>query len=307
MWSGYGEIARYRSVTLDRPVIIKHISPPAQPEHPRGWNTPLSHQRKIRSYEVEYHFYREWSKYCEQNCRVPGFVDAIKAGEQCILVLEDLDSAGLSRRLQQPGIAQVKQCLTWLAAFHARFLAETPKNLWQTGCYWHLATRPDELASMPPSPLKDNADKIDAALQQASWQTVVHGDAKIANFCFADAPKNNSDSQSTGNVAALDFQYVGRGIGMKDVMMFLGSCMSEAQLFASETALMDHYFVSLERALQQRNTPIDFSALKHEWLRLYSFVWADFERFLTGWKPDHFKLNRYMKAQTQKCLDELNC
>lgn len=69
-------------------------------------------------------------------------------------------------------------------------------------------TRPDELSAMKPSHLKGAAEAIDSKLNQCKFQTIVHGDAKVANFCFTP------DSKS---IAAVDFQYVGSGCGMKDV------------------------------------------------------------------------------------------
>ena len=56
------------------------------------------------------------------------------------------------------------------------------------------------------------APELDRRLRAARFQTLVHGDAKPANFCF-DARR--------GAVAAVDFQYVGGGCGMKDVAYLL--------------------------------------------------------------------------------------
>ena len=73
---------------------------------------------------------------------------------------------------------------------------------------------------MKDSPLKENAFLIDEKLYQSSFKTIVHGDAKLANFCFT---KDGCRS------AAVDFQYVGGGCGMKDVAYFLGSCLTEEE------------------------------------------------------------------------------
>ena len=53
LWSGYGEIARLRlyDAAVDT-VVVKTVALPNAADHPRGWNTELSHQRKIRSYQV---------------------------------------------------------------------------------------------------------------------------------------------------------------------------------------------------------------------------------------------------------------
>ncbi len=53
LWSGYGEIVRYGLTGSDiNSVVAKHIRLPEQAQHPRGWNSNLSHQRKIFSYQV---------------------------------------------------------------------------------------------------------------------------------------------------------------------------------------------------------------------------------------------------------------
>ena len=80
------------------------------------------------------------------------------------------------------------------------------------GTYWHLDTRPEEFEKIEHKQLKSKAHRIDEILKECEFQTIVHGDAKLANFCF---------SEHGEGVAAVDFQYVGRGCGMKDVTYFL--------------------------------------------------------------------------------------
>ena len=58
-------------------------------------------------------------------------------------------------------------------------------GLWPAGTYWHLETRPDELDAMPDGPLKNSAAMIDRRLNKATYKSLVHGDAKVANFCFS--------------------------------------------------------------------------------------------------------------------------
>ena len=71
LWSGYGDVSRYVSPRLDTTFIVKHISPPKEQVHPRGWNTQTSHQRKLHSYQVEANFYRGYASLCDDHCVVP--------------------------------------------------------------------------------------------------------------------------------------------------------------------------------------------------------------------------------------------
>ncbi|GAA0194309.1 DUF1679 domain-containing protein [Fulvivirga kasyanovii] len=296
LWSGYGEIKRYFLEGGKYPsVIVKHIQLPDGSEHPRGWNTPLSHQRKLKSYEVERRWYQEYAGLADDFCRVPHSYQAVEEGNELLLIMEDLNACGFHIR-QNPdevSLEHAKSCLGWLAHFHGRFMGVAPQGLWPVGTYWHLDTRPDEWERMENIPLKQAAKGIDERLKNARYQTIVHGDAKLANFCFSE----------TGAVAAVDFQYVGRGCGMKDVAYFISSCFDEEACEEYEEMLLNHYFQQLEIAMDNY---IDYQHIKEEWSWLYAYAWADFYRFLDGWSPGHWKMHDYSKRLTRQVIDELN-
>jgi hypothetical protein len=278
-------------------VVVKKIVYPNQTNHPRGWNTDSSHQRKVKSYQVETEWYKSFSTLCNLDCRVPECYGIEKLGEEQIIVLEDLDAAGFPVRKTELSKEEVKVCLKWLANFHATFLNVKPEGLWSIGTYWHLTTRPDELKAMVSSSLKTSASKIDSALNNAQFQTLVHGDAKVANFCF---------SVNKNQVAAVDFQYVGGGCGMKDVVYLLGSCLTDKECNIYEEELLDFYFRKLKMVLSKSYDVKIINALEVEWRSLYAIAWADFSRFLLGWMPTHQKINGYSKVQVKKALKGLS-
>ena len=168
-------------------------------------------------------------------------------------------------------------CLAWLAAFHARFLGVAPEGLWKTGTYWHLATRPDELAAIDDADLRAAAPILDRKLRAATFQTFVHGDAKLANFCFAPGGRA---------VAAVDFQYVGGGCGMKDVAYLLSG---ESSSEAVEQRHLDTYFKHLREGVARLHPSIDVATLESEWRALYPIAGADFCRFMAGWAKEHWR------------------
>lgn len=300
LWSGYGQILRLALTGGEHPtVIVKHVHAPSARNHPRGWNASYSHERKLRSYRVETAWYQDWSHHCGASCRIPKLIGSKELDGQQLLILEDLDAAGFHLRKSSLSAPRIESCLAWLAEFHATFLNKEPQNLWATGTYWHLATRPDELAALTDPTLKAAAAAIDHRLSAARYQTLVHGDAKLANFCFG--PDDDA-------VAALDFQYVGGGCGMKDLAYFLGSCLDEESCEAREGDLLDCYFGHLTEALarhQRALTPQGTADLVAEWRGLYPFAWADFHRFLRGWSPGHWKLNSYGERLARQAIEEI--
>lgn len=294
LWSGYGSISRiFVGNTSVRSVILKHVVPPVNVRHPRGWNTNKSDARKMKSYEVETNWYQRFSQRCGASCRVPKLLEVWDEGVEKFILLEDLNDAGYPLRKSNLSLNRIHSCLKWLANFHATFLGDQPKDLWTVGTYWHLETRPDEWKKMERGVLKDSAETIDRMLNACTFKTFVHGDAKVANFCF---------SEESDKVAAVDFQYVGGGCGMKDVAYFLGSALSEEELAMLEDELLMIYFNALREAIDVRSLPIDFQSLESEWRRLYPLAWADFTRFLLGWMPSHQKLNGYSDKMVDVAL-----
>lgn len=289
LWSGYGKILRLelKNAAVNS-IVVKHVQLPLHADHPRGWNTNIGHQRKVKSYQVERNWYGNYSN--KSAARLPNCLAIEAQGDEVLMVLEDLDEAGFSLRKHSVSWEDIANCLGWLAGFHASFLGEKPEGLWEVGTYWHLQTRPQELEVLSDRRLKAAAAAIDEQLNSTSYKTFVHGDAKLANFCFSP----------DGQVAGVDFQYVGGGCGMKDVAYFVGSCLDERDCERLEAQILDTYFEQLHKELGMKN-----EALETEWRALYRVAWADFHRFLKGWSPGHWKINSYSERITAEVINNL--
>lgn len=293
LWGEQGQILRLRTDSNRHPTcVLKHISLNKQASHPRGWNTSVSFRRKATSYEVERYWYEHYACECGSMSKVPQLLGTQTRNSDTLILLEDL-SRVYPVRHERLAVGNVSACLEWLAYFHAGFLGNKGEGLWPIGCYWHLGTRADEFAAMPESALKQAAKTLDEKLTEAKFQTLVHGDAKVANFCF---------SPTLSTVAAVDFQYVGKGCGMKDVVYFLGSCLSEDECAKNESVFLDIYFTALRHALRHRLSTRETQELELEWRSLYAVAWTDFYRFLSGWMPTHSKINSYTLSLCERTL-----
>ncbi|HHX8457287.1 TPA: phosphotransferase [Vibrio diabolicus] len=294
LWGGYGELVRVTYSTCS--LIIKHVKLPKPSEHPRGWNTDRSHQRKLHSYQVEVNWYTDFSREVSTRCRVPQGLKTFQSENEWLIVMEDLAEAGFPKVITDAKLEHLRACLTWLANFHARYIGVRSDKLWHSGTYWHLATRPDELEVLQDTDLKDAAQLIDQMLSQAKFKTLVHGDAKLANFCF---------DREESSVAAVDFQYVGHGCAMKDVALFMSSAVKPERCAEMEVWVLDTYFAQLQQALMVYHPNLDPNEVEREWRPLFAVAWADFQRFVKGWSPDHWKINPYTEALTSRALAHL--
>ena len=297
LWSGYGKIERWRlSGSEYKQVITKQVIPGVG-DHPRGWNTDLSHQRKLNSYQVETNWYEFiLNRNKPSLARVPHCLGTKKVGDQVLLVLEDLDSSGFAGRRNLINAQEWQACVHWLASFHLENMNQSTEGLWESGTYWHLQTRPDELARLDDANLREAAPKIDQKLKDTKYQTLVHGDAKLANFCF---------NQEGTEVAAVDFQYIGGGCGMKDLAYFVGSCFREEEAERIEKEVVDFYFSGMRELNQKLGAPISVDQLEMDWRPLYRVAWADFHRFMKGWSPGHWKLSDYSERVTREVIESL--
>lgn len=307
LWSGYGEIARYGiNGTNDAisSLIVKHCRIPSVAVHPRGWQSAHAHQRKVTSYEVEQFGYQHYlNQHCNQarvaNC-YGAFTD--EESSERLLLLEDLRASGFEEDYDVSNRDHLLACIDWLANFHAGFLYDSPplgwpQGLWEKGTYWHLDTRQEEWLAMEEGELKDQAAALSRILDGARFKCLVHGDAKVANFCFSADGKQ---------VAAVDFQYLGGGVGVQDLVYLLGSALSEFCLQHELGYLQEHYFQELARAIMAQGENQAFAQqVVEEWQSLFTIAWADFHRFIMGWCPDHAKNTPLSRELTEQALEEI--
>ncbi|OCH51504.1 phosphotransferase [Vibrio sp. ZF57] len=319
LWGGYGELVRLvfsqESSAELKSVIVKHVALPDKAEHPKGWNTKLSHQRKVHSYQVETAWYQSFTQQWDERCPVPVGLQCELEENEWLIVMQDLADIGFPLISQFDVLAasdyqassytreeqkQRNACLKWLANFHAKHIninQEQLSSLWQVGTYWHLDTRPDELNALADLPLKNQAKHIDRLLKECPYQTLVHGDAKLANFCF--------DSESE-RAAAVDFQYVGHGCAMKDVALFMSSAVRPQDCAELESEILDAYFQHLKEALAHYQPHLSFDDVEKAWRPMFYVAWADFQRFVKGWSPEHWKINPYTEQLTLRVLTQLD-
>ncbi len=299
LWSGYGHLLRVHLNSFEQPsVIIKSIRWPTQIEsfnHPRGWNTSLSYQRKLHSYNVELNWYEKYSNRMLGR-QVPTYLGSQSGSNGYVLVMQDLRTASLPKVIDKASPTEIVTALNWLADFHAFWMGSGSEGLWDIGTYWHLATRPDEYDVLQDERLKAAASNIDSRLNQCPFQTLVHGDAKLANFCFS----------ADGTIAAaVDFQYVGRGIGMKDVVLFLTSVLTFEEDHQKLDNYLDVYFHGLAKSLALYQPSFCAEQVEQAWRPLFGLAWADFQRFMKGWCPTHFKVNPFTEAIVDKALRDI--
>lgn len=292
LWSGYGELWR---VTLELggtavSAVVKDVRPPRD-------DASRSHRRKLRSYEVEQAFYARYAERCDVECRVPRALALHREQGGFLSVLEDLEAADFSGRQRRPSDDDIVTTLRWLAKFHATFLGVTPDGLWKVGTYWHLATRPDELLRLKHGALRSAAGAIDARLSSARFKTFVHGDAKLENVCFA---------RSRSAVALVDFQYVGGGVGVKDVAYFLSGCLSAQECDALVPGYLEQYFTALRAALAPGLPSEQAAELEREWRSLFPLAWVDLYRFLLGWAPGQYDVDPYSDALVAQVLGSVS-
>ena len=294
LWSGYGNIYRVglNNAAVDS-IIVKHIQEKSTSNHPRGWNSSSSHQRKLFSYKVEFSWYRNWANMTNSKCYVPKCFGFSETKKESYLFLEDLDSIGFNQRKDKLNSDELMACVRWLAHFHATYLFEEQCDLWDKGTYWHLETRKDEFEAMQNIKLKNYAHQINQKLNTSQFKTFVHGDAKVANFCF-NATKHE--------VAAVDFQYVGYGNGMQDLVYLMSSCMNASSCYENEENILQYYFNEIGAALTKSSKKIDFDKFEKECRMLYPIAWADFIRFLDGWSPNHWKINDYSLNKVEEAI-----
>ena len=100
----------------------------------------------------------------------------------------------------------------------------------------------------------------------------------------------------------MDFQYVGGGVGVRDLAYLMGA-LSSPLLEQRGEELLGVYFARLLACIED---PHIGSAVEAEWRSLFDVAWADFERFMTGWGGGQGTRRRpFSAARVQAGLDQV--
>jgi len=309
LWEDYGSI-KLATLENDQQIIVKEILPPQVEEKHEN------HTAKMASYKMEETFYKHFANDYKL-CKVPEYFGSFEAEADCpersSIVIEGLVPCGFKLSLENQtwlSFTQLQPCLKWLAQFHANHLNfSQPKSkdprLWPHGTYWHLRSRKPCFERLPEGDLKKYASAISEKFYNCEYQTVIHGDAKLANFMVAE---------DYSVAAGIDFQWTGYGCGVLDVYYLLTSCfdVDNTEKYCplgpgGRNQVLDFYFQQLETALKElgKFDASHFQRLQTEWASLWIFAVADLERFIRGWKPNYFKLTRYTEKAVLLAIESL--
>ena len=292
LWSGCGQIQS--GLYNSQPVVVKLSEIPENINHQVISQSDFAKQRKDKSYLNELNFYNDPTCHTAfENVR-PYCYFAKRIGALNVLILEDFKSNGF-QNIDDYKVEHIYAVVKWLAQFHAQGFTLINSKPFPLGGYWHLETRPDEFERMEFIDLKRHARYLADSLYKAKYQTLIHGDSKLANYAFDDCYK----------VLGYDFQYVGSGIGLQDVMLFMTSVFNGEECAKYEESLLNLYFESLNKALSNTMSIKEYELLEHEWRTLWPIVWSDFYRFLNGWKPEHKKITQFMQNKFSEVLNTI--
>jgi aminoglycoside/choline kinase family phosphotransferase len=291
----------------------------------------------VHSYIVESEFYKVYSQQCiEAGINVPRsyYTDCDKSGK-VVLVMSDLRDTYLIASGGGMYWPKFIAAVDWLARFHALHWDCTgieSGKLWPEGCYWRLDTRMEEYENMGPNwkRLKGAAHSIADLLKHGTQQgdelptrnrTFVHGDFKSANLQFANisstATKSGSiSSHDSFECAVVDFQYVGAGYGVRDlVMLFVSSYDMPRQYQMAVQTERDMlrlyhdklmYYIDLYSSNQGTSKSCDYGL--EELTKHYELSLLDYVRFMAGWGMwgnSEYAEQRAMELLT--CIDGGKC
>ncbi|CAK4628834.1 hypothetical protein LEN26_011386 [Aphanomyces euteiches] len=266
LWAGYGSIYRVQ-LSSGGSVVVKHITPPAN-------SVSISNVRKVRSYKVEGYFYAHLAP-ASVSARLPRVFSIVSHPNSFCFVLEDL-ATEFPKSFHSLSGTTLQTALAWLAHFHATFWNYDQGGVAETGGYWYLETRQEELDAMANDPLskklKKHAETIDKHTRDARFETLMHGDAKSANILWADP----------STCAWVDFQYVGHGLGARDVAYLLCSSASRSEVGAAADTNLRHYFETFLAVLADQGK--NSHGYTFEQFQAH-FDWCllDYVRFMAGW------------------------
>ena len=112
-------------------------------------------------------------------------------------------------------------------------------------------------------------------------RALLHSDAKSVNLGVS---RGSRAGGKPCRCAAYDYQYVGEGLGVRDVAYLMASSLEPGLAGDLEQSLLQHYHSSLCAALQRRGKGAAADAYPFEVCQAqFELCIADYARFLAGW------------------------
>ncbi|KAJ3400580.1 hypothetical protein HDU80_006839 [Chytriomyces hyalinus] len=296
LWDGMGSIVKrtykQRSSGDSVSVMVKTVAPKKPASRPTE-----SFQRKIISYQVERYFYSIMNQLVPLPVEPCMFrVARLYASAPTVLFMEDLSVAYPDTMSALVTQVEAKAALKWFANLHGYFMGSssssqshplrsmtettsTEEGVWDQGSYWYLATRSSEFSRLDKDwqQLGTRVDELLLSIPK-DLTTLIHGDAKTENCLLNHAML---DSDGLPAIAFCDFQYVGYGSGMKDVVYFLATSIDWLDEKV-EVELLDWYFTCLIRALKKRGS-VWKTFTKEVMMDQFELCMIDWLRFMKGW------------------------
>jgi hypothetical protein len=367
LWAGFGSIysinlktaAPVGSPNHEIRLIYKFIQPPSTST---GDNDDIGTQRKLKSYMVEKEFYQNISPQILQNSSIslPECFYCSHHPSQNNLTIGILmnnlnDQYPIS--LSNVSFYQSLCVLDWIAKFHSHHFEQSSQwesyerngMVWSEGCYWRLDTRYSEYQSIPKKykKLKLIATPIATILREGidpsihpphQYRTIIHGDYKAANILFREI-NSSSLSPPQYRCVCYDFQYLGIGFGVRDLVKLFVSSMDLSSFPAAASAhgapssrrhrssnsllewkemertFLEHYRDRLIESVQENLSkggiysqdlvsPVEniypFSVLKFH----YEIALMDYMRFMAGWGL--WGNTEYAEQRTNEIIQELD-
>lgn len=109
---------------------------------------------------------------------------------------------------------------------------------------------------------------------------------------------------ASANAAAVDFQYVGVGVGVIDLAYAVSTLMShESAFYEAHDAALRRYLDQLQRHLAGTPHAGTAAAAAAEWSALWCVAWADYDRYLSGPYPSYRHRSTYAGNQIAKFVE----
>ncbi len=210
----------------------------------------------LLAYEREMRFYQHFSTDCPlKPPKFYGGSDVTGEGDY-LLLMEDLQPFRFVSQLDVLAAEDARACIDGLASMHAHYWEQPEldrvESLYQFSDWaeiytpiiasgWPLFQKdfgpliPHEMFPMY-EPGNAAAGAIFQYFSRCRPKTLLHGDARIENFCF---------NRDTGAARAYDWQLAAAGPGIYDVMYFFANSVGPETLFDQGESLLRNYHAGL--------------------------------------------------------------